>query len=141
MVKDVKPYEFMKLRLLNGGHSCLSYISVLCGYNYVDDAMADPLISGVPGNPVLCPCGSCVSFMLPSCCNRRAPLYRPFVFITLEGGICPPITSSFGVVSVVWWATTSGTFLCVGRPSLFCLFSFCKHDQVPGFCDNGVMHI
>lgn len=46
MVKDVKPYEFMKLRLLNGGHSCLSYISVLCGYNYVDDAMADPLIAG-----------------------------------------------------------------------------------------------
>nr|AGN55416.1 mannitol dehydrogenase [Saccharina japonica] len=46
VVKDVKPYEFMKLRLLNGGHSCLSYISVLCGYNYVDDAMANPLISG-----------------------------------------------------------------------------------------------
>ncbi|CAM9266229.1 unnamed protein product, partial [Choristocarpus tenellus] len=46
MVKDVKPYEFMKLRLLNGGHSSLSYISVLCGYNYVDDAMSDPLISG-----------------------------------------------------------------------------------------------
>lgn len=46
VVKDVKPYEFMKLRLLNGGHSCLSYISVLCGYSYVDDAMADPLISG-----------------------------------------------------------------------------------------------
>lgn len=45
VVKDVKPYEFMKLRLLNGGHSCLSYLSVLCGYNYVDDAMADPLIS------------------------------------------------------------------------------------------------
>ncbi|CAM9946560.1 unnamed protein product [Ectocarpus sp. 12 AP-2014] len=46
VVKDVKPYEFMKLRLLNGGHSCLSYISVLCGYSYVDDAMADPQISG-----------------------------------------------------------------------------------------------
>lgn len=45
VVDDVKPYEFMKLRLLNGGHSCLSYMSVLCGYNYVDDAMADPLIS------------------------------------------------------------------------------------------------
>lgn len=46
VVEDVKPYEFMKLRLLNGGHSCLSYMSVLCGYNYVDDAMADPLITG-----------------------------------------------------------------------------------------------
>lgn len=46
VVEDVKPYEFMKLRLLNGGHSSLSYISVLCGYSYVDDAMADPLIAG-----------------------------------------------------------------------------------------------
>ncbi|CAM9645157.1 unnamed protein product, partial [Chrysoparadoxa australica] len=45
IVEDVKPYEFMKLRLLNGGHSALSYISSLCGYAYVDDAMADPLIS------------------------------------------------------------------------------------------------
>lgn len=57
VVKDVKPYEFMKLRLLNGGHSCLSYISVLCGYNYVDDAMADPHISGdnpKPATPTRC---------------------------------------------------------------------------------------
>lgn len=54
MVDDVKPYEFMKLRLLNGGHSCLSYMSVLCGYNYVDDAMADPLISSEhPLSPML----------------------------------------------------------------------------------------
>lgn len=53
VVKDVKPYEFMKLRLLNGGHSCLSYISVLCGYNYVDDAMANPLISGERFRPCL----------------------------------------------------------------------------------------
>lgn len=46
LVKDVRPYEFMKLRLLNGGHSALSYAGALCGYTYVDDAMADPVISG-----------------------------------------------------------------------------------------------
>lgn len=61
VVKDVKPYEFMKLRLLNGGHSCLSYISVLCGYNYVDDAMADPLISGVCQH-CCCPSGSYICY-------------------------------------------------------------------------------
>jgi mannitol 2-dehydrogenase len=43
-VKDVKPYEFMKLRLLNGGHSALSYTSYLCGFHYVDDAMNDVTI-------------------------------------------------------------------------------------------------
>jgi hypothetical protein len=30
----------------NGGHSALSYTGFLCGYTYVDDAMADPVISG-----------------------------------------------------------------------------------------------
>jgi len=45
IVKDVEPYEKMKVRLLNGSHSALSYISYLCGYRDVDLAMADPLIS------------------------------------------------------------------------------------------------
>ncbi|CAM9198775.1 unnamed protein product [Phaeothamnion confervicola] len=44
LVKDVRPYEFMKLRLLNGGHSALSFMGLMCGYHYVDDAMADPSI-------------------------------------------------------------------------------------------------
>jgi len=45
-VKDVTPYELMKLRLLNSSHSALSYASYLCGYKKVDEAMADPLIRG-----------------------------------------------------------------------------------------------
>ncbi len=44
IVKDVKPYELMKIRLLNGGHSALAYISLLAGYQYVDDAMNDKRI-------------------------------------------------------------------------------------------------
>lgn len=44
IVKDVEPYEKMKVRLLNGSHSALSYLSYLCGYRDVDLAMADPLI-------------------------------------------------------------------------------------------------
>jgi mannitol 2-dehydrogenase len=43
-VSDVAPYEKMKVRLLNGSHSALSYISYLMGYREVDAAMADPLI-------------------------------------------------------------------------------------------------
>ncbi len=45
MVSDVEPYEKMKVRLLNGSHSALSYVSYLMGYRDVDLAMNDPLIS------------------------------------------------------------------------------------------------
>jgi len=37
---DVEPYEFMKLRLLNAGHSCMAYLSALLGIATVDKAMA-----------------------------------------------------------------------------------------------------
>ncbi len=41
---DVEPYELMKLRLLNAGHSCIAYLSALQDFTTVDIAMADPLI-------------------------------------------------------------------------------------------------
>ncbi|RYH09229.1 mannitol dehydrogenase family protein [Tropicimonas sp. IMCC6043] len=41
-VKDVAPYEKMKLRMLNGAHSMLAYSGFLAGQRYVRDAMADP---------------------------------------------------------------------------------------------------
>ncbi len=44
-VSDVDPYEKMKVRLLNGSHSALSYISYLLGHREVDKAMADPLVA------------------------------------------------------------------------------------------------
>ncbi len=43
-VPDVKPYEYMKLRLLNGTHSALSYVAHLSGFQFVDDALNhDPI--------------------------------------------------------------------------------------------------
>ncbi|MEM6780653.1 MAG: mannitol dehydrogenase family protein [Pseudomonadota bacterium] len=45
VVEDVEPYEKMKVRLLNGSHSALAYVSYLMGYRDVDKAMADPLIA------------------------------------------------------------------------------------------------
>lgn len=42
---DVEPYEFMKLRLLNAGHSCLAYLAALDGIERVDEAMAAPHIA------------------------------------------------------------------------------------------------
>lgn len=41
---DVRPYEKMKLRLLNGAHSAIAYVGQLRGRHTVSDAMADPLI-------------------------------------------------------------------------------------------------
>ncbi len=42
MVREVAPYEEMKLRLLNGSHSLLAYLGYLAGYETVADTMADP---------------------------------------------------------------------------------------------------
>ena len=44
-VEDVTPYEFMKIRILNGGHACLCYPSALLGLQYVHDAMEHPTIA------------------------------------------------------------------------------------------------
>lgn len=45
LVNNVRPFELMKLRLLNGGHSVMAYISYLAGHRFVDDAISDIRIS------------------------------------------------------------------------------------------------
>lgn len=40
-VEDVRPFEEMKLRLLNGSHSFLAYLGYLAGYQYIYETMAD----------------------------------------------------------------------------------------------------
>ncbi len=42
MTADAKPFETMKLRMLNGSHSTLAYLGVLAGDETVSDTMADP---------------------------------------------------------------------------------------------------
>ncbi len=44
IVDSVLPYELMKIRLLNGAHSALSYPAYLLGYRDVDEGINDPLI-------------------------------------------------------------------------------------------------
>jgi len=43
LVDDVRPYELMKLRLLNAGHQALAYFAALAGYELVHEAARDPL--------------------------------------------------------------------------------------------------
>jgi fructuronate reductase len=46
MVKDVGPFEDMKLRLLNGAHSAIAYLGLLTGHPTVADSFGDPRIRG-----------------------------------------------------------------------------------------------
>ncbi|WP_368747159.1 mannitol dehydrogenase family protein [Enterobacter cancerogenus] len=41
MVEDVLPWEQMKLRMLNGGHSFLAYLGYLAGYAHINECMDD----------------------------------------------------------------------------------------------------
>lgn len=41
-VKDVVPFEEAKIRILNAGHTCVTYQAALKGLTYFDEAMRDP---------------------------------------------------------------------------------------------------
>jgi mannitol 2-dehydrogenase len=45
-VKDVTPYENMKIRILNGGHAVIAYAGGLMDVNFVHEAMEHPLVKG-----------------------------------------------------------------------------------------------
>jgi len=45
-VPKVDPYEKMKIRLLNAGHSLLGFTGTLCGYLTIDETVKNPLIAG-----------------------------------------------------------------------------------------------
>ena len=42
MTDDVRPYETLKLRILNAGHSTITYMAALVGHTYIHEIMADP---------------------------------------------------------------------------------------------------
>ncbi len=42
LVEDVRPYELMKLRCLNGAHSSLAYLGYLAGHETIGDTVAAP---------------------------------------------------------------------------------------------------
>ena len=44
-VPDVTPYEKMKLRLLNAGHSVLGILGAMYGYETIDECVGDPLFA------------------------------------------------------------------------------------------------
>ncbi len=49
MVADVRPFERMKLRLLNAAHSAIAYLGYLAGHETVSAAIAAPGFAGLAG--------------------------------------------------------------------------------------------
>lgn len=45
-VKDVSPFELMKIRILNGGHATIAYPAGLMDIHFVHEAMENPLVRG-----------------------------------------------------------------------------------------------
>ena len=45
-VEDVTPFEYMKIRILNGGHAVIAYPGGLMDVHFVHEAMQHPLIQG-----------------------------------------------------------------------------------------------
>ena len=46
-VNDVSPYEKMKIRLLNAGHSLIGLLGSLIGYGSINEAVMDPLLEKI----------------------------------------------------------------------------------------------
>lgn len=44
MVRDVRPYELLKLRCLNGGHSAIAYPGALLGYEFIHEIARDEIM-------------------------------------------------------------------------------------------------
>ncbi|QSB44425.1 mannitol dehydrogenase family protein [Tsuneonella flava] len=49
LVEDVAPFETAKLRMLNGAHSLLAYCGLQAGYQFVHEAVADPVLRDLAG--------------------------------------------------------------------------------------------
>ncbi len=47
LVASVRPFELMKLRMLNGSHSIIAYLGYLGGYAHVSEAIADPAMQAL----------------------------------------------------------------------------------------------
>jgi hypothetical protein len=45
LTTDVRPYETLKLRILNAGHSTTTYLAALVGHVYIHEIMADPRLA------------------------------------------------------------------------------------------------
>ncbi|QFP75268.1 mannitol dehydrogenase family protein [Deinococcus sp. AJ005] len=62
VVRDVEPYELMKLRLLNAAHQAMGYLGLLAGYTYAHEVCRQPAF---------------VEFLLGYMAREGAPTLKP----------------------------------------------------------------
>ena len=72
VVKDVVPYELMKLWLLNAGHQAIAYVGLLLGQTYADEAIADADVRALLERQM----GDEVQELLPPVPGIDLPAYR-----------------------------------------------------------------
>ena len=104
-VPDVTPFEFMKIRILNGGHAAIAYPASLLDVHFVHDAMNHPLVGAffakieheeiiptVPPVPGVVRVGAAAFFRVVFLAAWRAisrPLgCTPFIQAPKGGGYC-----------------------------------------------------
>jgi fructuronate reductase len=46
IVADIRPFEHVKLRMLNASHSAIAYCGLLAGKTFVDEVMSDEVLGG-----------------------------------------------------------------------------------------------
>lgn len=69
VVRDVEPYELMKLRLLNASHQALGYLGLLAGHTYVHEVCRLPIF---------------VDFLLGYMAHEAVPTLRPVPGMDLD---------------------------------------------------------
>ena len=127
IVDNVHPYEEAKIRILNGGHTGLSYLGALAGHKTFDEAMRDPVcrahFDGFEDNEIL-PALSislpfdkavykqqiadrfsneAISDSLERICMDGYSKFPIFVLPTLEGCLHQGISPKFGYETIASW--------------------------------------
>lgn len=124
---DVDPFEETKIRILNGGHTCLTYLAALHGLNTFDEAMHIPELYDhfwsyetnevLPAITIDLPFAkdaylesiaarfknSAIADSVARICADGMAKFPIFIRPTLEGCLVQGIMPTFGITSIASW--------------------------------------
>jgi D-arabinitol 4-dehydrogenase len=124
---DVDPYEETKIRVLNGGHTCLAYLAALRGVDTFDQAMSEPDLLDhfrkyetnevLPAITTQVPfskegylddiekrfLNSAIADTVSRICADGFAKFQIFIRPTLEGCLAQGIMPHYGITSIASW--------------------------------------
>lgn len=127
ITSDVDPYEETKIRILNGGHTCLTYLAALEGLQTFDQAMHDPKLFNhfwsyetqevLPAIRLALPFSkteyldsiaarfknSAIADSVSRICADGVAKFPIFIRPTLQGCLDQGIMPTFGITSIASW--------------------------------------